>query len=140
MVPQFVEWSLEEGETVVFDFRNFVGMSSSVRLHTVFSYRLATMMLGRLFYSAATGPGRLIFKTDGKPIIGKETEASFDSVQLVAWHIDSSFSVASERSFVQTYLSDVQLKKEHGNPVILDVTRRRRIQLGLLRYVLLHFH
>ena len=135
---EFVEWNLREGEVVVFKFGSFIGMSSSIKLRTVFNFKLSSLMLGQLFYSAAEGPGRLIFQTNGQPLNQQEARASFDKSQLVAWHIDSAFSVDSKLSFWNLYIDDVNIKKQPNDPAIVDVSPKKHPSFGLLKYVFLH--
>lgn len=42
-----VDWQLEEGEEVVFSYRNFVAMNENVELRTIVSLRVSSILLGR---------------------------------------------------------------------------------------------
>ena len=48
-----VDWTLEEGEEVVFSYRHFVAMNGNIELRTVISLRVATLLLGRIVFHTA---------------------------------------------------------------------------------------
>ncbi|MFZ4789373.1 MAG: hypothetical protein ACOYMW_00415 [Candidatus Competibacteraceae bacterium] len=63
---EFVEWNLKEDEQIIFHYKNFVGMTGSVKLSTIISFRLSSIVFGKVFHACATGPGKIIFLTKGK--------------------------------------------------------------------------
>jgi hypothetical protein len=133
---QFLEWNLREGETVVFDFHNFVGISRSVRISTLISPRLSTLLLGKFIFSTATGPGKLILMTLGRAeITGRELSAeSFPPERLVAMRADTRLFLESELSLVDVYLSSAYVRPADGGEVIVDVDSQRGSGVGLGRF------
>jgi len=137
---QFLEWSLREGEVVVFDFHNFVGMTEELQVSTLISLRLTTLLLGKFIFSTATGPGKLILKTDGRAeITGRDEIAdSLPPERLVAMHRETRLSLDSELGIVDVYLSTAYVRPQSGGQVIVDVDSQRGSASGLGRFFL-HF-
>ena len=133
----FVEWTLAEGETIVFDFTNFVGMSGSVKLSTLISARISTLQLGKYVFSTATGPGRVVLMTGGRPKSGNdpETEVSMPPERLVAWQRDVRFHVDSSLALPDIYLSTAYIRKEGPGILIMDVDKQSRRGTGLSRFI-----
>ncbi|WP_425405567.1 hypothetical protein [Hwanghaeella sp.] len=133
----FVEWTLEEGETIVFDFTNFVGMAGSVKLSTLISARISTLQLGRYVFSTATGPGRIVLLTGGTPKTGDdpETEVSMPPERLIAWQRDVRFHVDSSLALPDIYLSTAYVRKEGPGNLVMDVDRQTGKGTGLSRFI-----
>ncbi len=134
---EFVEWNLLHGETIIFRYANFVGFTSTCTLSTVFSGRLSTLLLGRMFFSAATGPGKVILRTKGRPLVGDSpaTNVSVAADQLVAWQQSASFSVDSELNPTDLFLSGAYLKKQPSDKVVLDADEIGKPRRGLFKFV-----
>lgn len=134
---EFLEWHLGEGEVVVFDFHHFVGMTSTVRVSTLISPRLSTLLLGKFIFSTATGPGKLILMTQGRAEIAGRGEAagSLPPERLVAMHRDTPLHVESELSFVDVYLSGAYVRPAANAPVIVDVDIQSGSTIGLGRFL-----
>lgn len=133
----FVEWTLAEGETIVFDFTNFVGMSGTVKLSTLISARISTLQLGKYVFSTATGPGRVVLVTGGRPKTGNdpETEVSMPPERLVAWQRDVRFHVDSSLALPDIYLSTAYIRKEGPGILVMDVDKQSRRGTGLSRFI-----
>ncbi|WP_425405568.1 hypothetical protein [Hwanghaeella sp.] len=136
----FVEWDLKEGEVVVFDFTDFVGMSDSIKVSTLISTQVTTLLLGKFIFSTATGPGRLILLTEGRPKLGDDPEAasSMPPERLVAWQQNTRFHADSNLGLMDIYFSTAYLKKEGPGQLIMDVDRQKSRGTGLSRFIL-HF-
>lgn len=119
---EFVEWILDEGEEVTFDYRHFVAMTDTVSISTYISVRITSTLLGRNFFALARGPGRLVLMTFGRPM----TNASEKQVRtvhverLVAWQRNALYTVDSELNFADLYFSGVYLKRHSDHQVIID--------------------
>lgn len=134
---QFVEWLLVRGETVVFDPRNLVGFSDNLRISSLVSMRVTSLLMGRLIFPTATGPGRLILMANGEPTAGFEarTASSVTPNRLMAWHKTASFSVESEESFRDIYFSGFYLRKREHDLVIVDADRIGKPGQGVGRFI-----
>lgn len=109
-----VDWEMQEGEEVVFSYRNFVAMNENVRLRTVISLRVATLLLGRIVFHTARcegGPGRLILRTRGKPATAEQVGQSIPAARLVAWNRYARFSVDSHLTQADIFLNGFNLRR-----------------------------
>lgn len=133
----FVEWRLEPGEAVVFDYRNFVGMSETIKLSVHISLRVSSLMLDKVIYPVATGPGKLILCTEGVPHFGDDehTSSSMPANRLVAWQKGLRFHSESELNFVDIYFSDNYVKKAGDGILIMDADKRGSAKNGLTRFI-----
>lgn len=133
----FVEWVLEPGESAVFDYSNFVGMSESVKLSVHISLRVSSLMLDKVIYPVATGPGKLILCTDGVPHFGDDehTRSSMPANRLVAWQKGLRFHSESELNFIDIYFSDSYVKKAGEGILIMDADKRGAAKNGLTRFI-----
>ncbi len=133
----FIEWDMKEGETVVFGFKNFVGMSETVTLATLISARIPAILLGHLIFSTATGPGKLILTTKGRPKVAEfeDSSPSLPPDRLVAWQLDTRFHVESELNLIDLYMSSAYVNKEGPGLVVVDVDRQTRIGNGLVSFL-----
>ena len=134
---QFVVWNLRGGEEVVFNFHHFVAMEESVKISTLISVRLSTLLLGRFIYSTATGPGQLILLTEGRAdITGRDGGGdSLPPDRLVCMHRDARLNVDSELGLVDVYFSDAYVKATGGGQVLVDVDRQTGASSGLGRFI-----
>lgn len=133
----FVEWLLEPGESAVFDYRNFVGMSDSIKLSVHISLRVSSLMLDKVIYPIATGPGKLILCTEGVPHFGDDehTRSSMPANRLVAWQKGLRFHSESELNFIDIYFSDSYVKKSGEGVLIMDADKRGAAKNGLTRFI-----
>ncbi len=109
-----VDWEMQEGEEVVFSYRNFVAMNENVQLRTVISLRVATLLLGRIVFHTARcngGPGRLILRTRGKPATAEQVGRSIPAARLVAWNRYARFSVDSHLTKADIFLNGFNLQR-----------------------------
>lgn len=109
-----IDWEMQEGEEVVFSYRNFVAMNTNVQLRTVISLRVATLLLGRIVFHTARcsgGPGRLILRTRGKPATAEQVRRSIPAARLVAWNRYARFSVDSHLTLVDVFLNGFNLRR-----------------------------
>ncbi len=130
---EFFEWSLGKNETVVFDFHHFVGMTEDIQLSTLISMRASSLLLGKMIYSQATGPGKLILMAKGRAEVieaGSKT-ASLPPERLIAMQKDTRFHIDSELDIINIYLSTAYVSPAGGGQVIVDVDSQRGNKTGL---------
>jgi hypothetical protein len=109
-----IDWKMQDGEEVVFSYRNFVAMNENVQLRTVISLRVATLLLGRLVFHTARcrgGSGRLILRTRGKPATAEQVRRSIPAARLVAWNRYARFSVDSHLTLADVFLNGFNLRR-----------------------------
>ncbi len=133
----FIEWELSEGEIVIFDYRNFVGMSASITLSVLISMRVSTLLFDKIIYPTAKGPGKLILLTDGVPRVGDNdfTQSSMPSNRIVAWQKDILFHTVSELNFIDVYMSSTYIKKDGAGILVMDADKRGIPKNGLTRFI-----
>ncbi|MEP6018866.1 MAG: hypothetical protein ABJ251_10340 [Paracoccaceae bacterium] len=124
---ELVVWHLAEGERVIFRFSDFVGMSEDVQVRRISSLSITTLVLGRMIYHAAEGPGTLILRTTAAARISSEVEGTRPAPmpKLVAWGAETSFGVLAALTTVDTFLSGYNLKVGHGARVVWDTSTKR---------------
>jgi len=118
----FVEVQLNEGETLVFNYRKLLGFSGGIRLHTTVSLSLATMSMNRLLFNLASGPGRIVFEVTGVPELHLDAakSKSFAPSRLIAWSADSEFEIEVRTGTLDYYLSSVYLKPVATKGLVID--------------------
>ena len=134
---EFVEWDLAEGEVVIFNFANFVGMSEEIKLEAIISLRLTSLLMGRLIFTSARGPGKLILQTNGNPITGADQKGriSVPTSRILAWQKNTHFNVESELSLVDVFLSGIYLKKQEDDLVLIDADVKGRSKNGIVKFI-----
>lgn len=136
---ELVSWRLREGEQVVFRFQDFVGMGETVKVRRVASLSITTLILGRMIYYVAEGPGLLILRTTAAARISSDPEAQRPAPmpKLVAWAANTCFGILAAQTTVDTFLSGYNLKTGASDTVIWDTSTRRGNGpgTGILRFV-----
>jgi len=138
---EFFEWNLAKGENVIFDFHHFVGMTKELQLSTLISPRISSLLLDRMIYSQATGPGKLIVMTKGRAEIGDvcinnttKKIGSFPSERMIAMQLNSKLHVDSELDILNIYFSSAYIKPVSGK-MIIDVDSQRGAKTGLSSFI-----
>lgn len=134
---EFFEWSLAEGETVILDFHHFVGMSDSIKVSTLISPRMSSLLLGRMIFSQATGPGKLILMTKGRAeVIASEGQTgSLPPERMVAMHKNTRLHIDSELDLLNVYFSTAYIRSAGGGKIIVDVDSQRGAKSGLASFI-----
>ncbi len=134
---EFVEWELQEGEEVIFHFSNFVGMSTGLQLSAIISLRLSSLLMGRIIFTSAKGPGKIILLTQGKPSVtgDPKAEASVATSRILAWDKNARFHVESELNFFDVFLSGIYLKKKPEDLVLIDADARGKAKSGIAQFI-----
>lgn len=138
-IREFVEWSLEPGEEVIFHFKDFIAIEDTVRLSTFVSFRLSTLLLGRILFRRARGPGRLVLRTAGpaETTADCDTELSKPVHRLVSWNRVARFKLDVERGFFDIYFSTVHLRKDTDSHVVFvaEDSEQKTYGTGAARFI-----
>ena len=136
-----VEWTLREGEQVIFRYKDFYGASENVSLHSEFSLRLSTLLFGRVIFHSArcrSGEGRLLLKANVEAIDQAQIRA-VPPDRMIAWSRHAQFTVHSGRTPWKTLVNGFTLvRKEradghHG--LIVVSSEDTGASTGSLRYL-----
>ncbi len=134
---EFVEWEVKEGEEVIFHFSNFVGMSESLQLSAIISFRLSSLLMGRIIFTSAKGPGKIILLTQGKSAVtgDPKAEASVATSRILAWDKNARFHVESELNIFDVFLSGIYLKKKPEDLVLIDADAKGKAKSGIAQFI-----
>lgn len=134
---EFFEWDLRNGESIVFDFHNFVGMSDNVKISTLISTRISSLLIGKMIYSQATGPGKLILMAKGRAEVTdvESNGGSLPPERLIAMQTNTRLHIDSELDIVNIYLSTAYVRPAGGGQVIVDVDSQRGTKTGLVSFL-----
>jgi len=109
-----VEWQMQPGEEVMFNYRDFYGASVNVKLKTDFSLRLSTILLGKVFFHYAQcteGEGRLLLEAR----VHNTTQGGMSSIKpsrLLAWNRHAQFTAGSHRHPWKTFINPFTIVRE----------------------------
>ena len=134
---EFVEWEIKAGEEVIFNFKNFVGISSGIKISAVISLRLTSLLFGRFIFTTAKGPGKLILLTKGEPITATDPKAnaSVATSRILAWQRNTRFNVESELNIIDVFMSGIYLKKKENDLILIDADFKGRGKNGIVRFI-----
>jgi len=98
---------LREGQTMVFKFEDFAGMTGRVRVKTVFSPNISLFCLGRrFFYVSATGPGTVLLLGEGEINSGQRSrQRPIAAERILAFDISEKFKLDANRAIADIYLN-----------------------------------
>lgn len=106
----FIQVRIADEERLCVDLSHLVGFSDQVRLKVRWTSRLSAMLLGRIGYVIASGPGTIVMKATGPPEVLKdvkpsaETNKHFDATCLIAWEPSSQFAIGASGKLLDVYL------------------------------------
>ena len=136
-----VEWKLRPGEQVIFRYQDFHGASENVRLSSEWSFRLATLLLGRVRFHIAScpdGEGRLLLRANVEEIDQQHIRA-VPPERMIAWSRHARFSIHSGRTLWKTLLNGYTLVRRDGpsgpNGLIVVSSDDVGSNLGSIRFV-----
>lgn len=134
---QFIEWNLKPGERVYFSQGNLAAFSETIRLETQVSLCLTAMAFGRMFFSVAEGPGRLVLRTFGKPEIyrSRDNSRAIDPLRFIGWSDAAHFHINSSSSLENIYFHSAQIRFAHGGAAIGDVSENGKRGAGAIRFI-----
>jgi hypothetical protein len=139
-----VVWTMQEGEEVVFRYRDLLGFSDNVRLGTTISLRLSTLLFGRYVYHTARsvgGPALLLLSVKGQVEETQDAVEAFPLERLIAWNKHTKFRVTDDRTFGAVFKDGfiVQTVRQHGTSSGLVLvgapTTRTALVQGTVRFV-----
>jgi hypothetical protein len=124
---ELVSWTLREGERVVFRFSDFVGMSETLTVGRISSLGITTLVLGRMIFHYAEGPGVLILRTTAAARLGPSSQPVKPAPmpKLVAWGSSTRFSIFAALTMTDTFLSGYNMKTSKNDAVVWDTSTRR---------------
>jgi len=132
---RFISLRLGDQEEVAFAWKSFVGITDNIQLGRSISLRLPMAATGHLAVPVARGPGLLVLKASGEPIVAKTGEDG-DSVapyRLIAWSTDSWFRICSSQNILSMYTEDCQIDVSKDDKAVLDIAQDGFRIWGLLR-------
>lgn len=135
----FYEWTLQGGESVIFNTAYLVGFSQGVILSTLVSPRISSLLFGKILFAQATGPvngtGKLIFMAKGCAEVITDTNAtgSLPPERVIAMQQEARFHVDSELDPVNVYLSSAYIRPLTGQ-LLVDVDSQQGAASGLGRF------
>ena len=116
---EFVEWTLQPGEVVIFRYKNFVAMSEEVKLSTIVSLRINLSPIRKdIFPLQQRVQVNFILGTKGRPLVGSDpdTNQSIPESRLLAWQKDAHFHVESELNVFDVLFQWGIFEKARGGP------------------------
>lgn len=136
-----VEWKMKPGEEVVFRYKDFYGASENVELLSEISFRLSTLLLGRVvfhFARCSNGEGRLLLKADVEEIAQEDIRA-LPPERMIAWNRHAQFTVHSGRTPWKTLLNGFTLvrrsRADGSNGKIVVSSDDASSNLGSIRFL-----
>ena len=136
-----VEWKMRQGEEVIFRYKDFYGASENVRLGSEISFRLSTLLLGRVIFHIARcpeGEGRLLLKANVEEIEQADVRA-MPPERMLAWNRHARFTIHSGRTLWKTLLNGYTLVRDAsaGGPSgrVLVSSDDAGSNLGSIRYL-----
>ena len=141
---RIVVWTLKPGDAVIFSWRQFVGMSERIGLRTRYSWQLASLIFGRMFYvvafvpSDAVGDGTLLLSARGSDGTDGEESPSNSPDQLLAWQTTTRFGMHANLSFRNVYRSGVQIRALNKDLAVMHSNVQRQ-RSGAARFLTCFF-
>ena len=138
-----VKWTLEEGEEVVFHYRNFFGASANLQLKKTISLRLSTILLGRFVFHSAVcerGQGILLLTVGGTVTDHRQTDSTTLD-RLVAWNRHTRFRVSSNGTVRAVLLDGYTIVRERdgtdpsGLIVVEAIGDQRKLFSGAAQFI-----
>jgi hypothetical protein len=133
---EYFEWSLGEDEKVLFDLKHFVGMTDTVRLSTLVSPKISSLLLGKIIYTQATGPGKLLLLAKGRAEIsvGQSTIQSLPPERVIAMSLETRMHVDSQLDMLNIYFSNAYIKPLKGK-MLIDVDTQGGTKSGSAAFI-----
>ena len=131
---EFIEWNLKDGEEIIFRYQNLAALTESVALKTIVSFRLPSLVFGKVFHSCARGPGKIIFLSKGGTKVLDAT-TSIPINRAIAWNRDTQFEIKAQLNPIDVFFSGVYFKPSSPDAVILDSDERGTPETGLVRFI-----
>jgi hypothetical protein len=113
---QYISVMLSEGQTVAVDPHSLAAYTSSVHFDRHWDFNIAVVGLDRIFYLLAKGPGMLVMRCNGGPVISTDAEEmpSVPMERMLLFDAKSSFRALASDGALNHILSACVLKPERG--------------------------
>ncbi len=135
---EFVEWQLAAGQRVVIQIRNLAAFSETVKLRSLWSFRLSHFIFGRVLFSSIEGPGMILLRTNGEPHIGTEGDRFILGAapnEHIAFDLATDFLVNSDLKLKNMYFSDIEVVANDSPRVVVDVMPEHSFTGGAARFI-----
>ncbi|WP_298834726.1 hypothetical protein [uncultured Piscinibacter sp.] len=129
----FFCWDIPEDAEVAFRWDRFAGMSGSVRLRRVFSFKLGTVVLGHVSVATARGPGLLVQHAYTR---ASAQRTSVAQARVVGWVMGTLFRVESGKSKKNVYVDHCHVVCAEPGVAVHEAAREGRGGHGLWRELL----
>jgi hypothetical protein len=134
-----VEWRLRPGEQVVFGWRDFFGASENLRFRTRLSFRLSTLLLGRVLFRIAEAPageaGVLLLRAYVEQGAGDHLQA-VPPERLLAWNRQARFTAHGAHTAWGVLWHGLTLVRDAGGGGhVLASSEDRGARFGSLRFL-----
>ncbi len=129
---RIVVWRLKPGDSVVFSWKTFVGMSEAITIRTQFSWQLSSLVFGRMFFIVASvdadspTDGSLLLIAKGSDGIDDSSNPSNSPDQLLAWQTTTRFQLHANLNFRNVYRSGVQIKASDSDLAVMHLNSSKR--------------
>ena len=141
---RIVVWTLKPGDAVIFSWKQFVGMSDSIDIRTRYSWQLASLVFGRMFYVVACvdpdapSDGTLLLSARGSDGTDGQESPSNSPDQLLAWQTTTRFEMHANLNFRNVYRSGVQIRAL-GKDLAVMHSNVQRQRSGAARFLTCFF-
>ena len=135
---EFVEWELAAGQRVVFRLQNLAAFSETVKLRSLWSFRLSHFIFGKVLFSSVEGPGMILLRTNGEPHIGTSGERFILGAapnEHIAFDLATDFLVNSDLKLKNIYFSDIEVVANDSPRVVVDVMPEHSFTGGAARFI-----
>ena len=114
---QYISVRLEQGQQVVVDPHALVAFSNSVHFQRHWDFNIAVVGLHHIFYLIAEGPGLVVLRAKGEPLIMKEAceMPALPMERILAFDARASFHVLASAGVLNYVLSPSALKADKGD-------------------------
>lgn len=122
----FVQLKLQADQSLCINLAHVVGFSESIRLKFQWTGQLSAMLLGRLGFVIASGPGTIVMKAKGPPTLLRDYEQTTENLNnftfacLLAWEPSSHFVIDGSGKFLDVYLEPTFMSVNESQLTLLN--------------------
>lgn len=142
-----MDWYLQPGELVVFDYRYFVGASKHIKLYSRISFRFDTLLFGRFIFAMAEAPAdrsaHLLLAVESLDLDSVRDNSTDTAMieRVVAWQARTCFQATITPKMSSVYLDPFSLfritERDQAPGRVLVDTRPVKVGFfGIFRYAL----
>lgn len=135
---QFIRVNLAKDSVVAFRWKDFVASSNSISFKRLVTLRMSFAVFGHLMRPVASGPGTLILRTRGNPVIStsKTETPSVEPYRVVTMTLGSCFRIHSGEESRAIYFDEVAMTPAADANVALDVADESKRSTGIIRQLI----